>query len=171
MEKELVMNAAHLHLAINHLPVVGVILVLPLLVWAIFRNSLELVRVALTTFVGIAVAALVVYLTGEPAEDVIEALPGFREASVEAHERAALLSLGFSVALGILGLFGLWRLRASSTIPRWVAVSAFIGTLVVALSMAWTAHLGGLIRHPEVARGFVARRAEALATRGPAVRL
>jgi uncharacterized membrane protein len=154
------MNPAHLHLMFNHVPVVGVMLLLPLLVWAVYRQSLELVRFALAAFVGIALAALAVYLTGEPAEEVVEHLPGVAGAAVEAHEGAALVSLGLAVALGVLGLFGLWRMRAIATVPGGLAWASLAGAVVVALSMAWTANLGGLIRHPEAARGFVAPQQE-----------
>jgi hypothetical protein len=149
------MNAAHLHLMVNHAPLMGVLFALPLLSWAIYRQSLELVRFALVTFAGIAVAALVVYVTGEPAEHVVEQLSGVTEASVEAHEAAAVVSLALSAALGILGVFGLWRLRAAARIPRWLAVSAVAGALTVGVSMAWTANLGGQIRHQESAGDFV----------------
>ena len=148
------MNAAHLHLIINHAPVIGALFVLPLVIWAHYSKRIELVRLTLATFIGIAVTAVVVYVTGEPAEHVVEHLPGVAEASVEAHEAAAAVSLGLSTALGILGLFGLWRLRAAAKVPRWLATGALVGAFTVALSMAWTANLGGLIRHPETAGGF-----------------
>src|SRR5262245_29704769 len=112
------MNAAHLHLILNHAPVIGALFALPLVMWALYGRRLELVRLTLATFVGIAVASIVVYVTGEPAEHVVEHLPGVAEASVEAHEAAAAVSLGLSTALGILGVFGLWRLRAAARVPR-----------------------------------------------------
>jgi len=150
------MNGAHLHLIFNHVPVVGALAVLPLLVWATYKQSVELFRVALAIFVAIAVAALVVYLTGEPAEEVVGHLPGVDMPNIEAHEEAAFVSLGLAGTLGILGLFGLWQLRAVATVPRTLTVGSLAGALIVAISMAWTANLGGLIRHPEAAVGFVA---------------
>jgi uncharacterized membrane protein len=161
------MNGAHLHLILNHIPVVGVLLLLPLLIWAIRRQSLELIRFALAAFVGIAVAALVVYLTGEPAEEVVEHLPGIAEPSVEAHEGAAVVSLVLAGALGVLGLFGLWQVRGVATAPRWLGWASLAGAVLVAISMAWTANLGGLIRHPEAAAGYVAPRPEMSSTKLP----
>jgi hypothetical protein len=148
------MNGAHLHLMFNHAPVIGALFVLPLLAWALFRQRVELVRLALAASVGVGIAAVIVYVTGEPAEHVVEQLPGVAEASVEAHEAAATVSLGLSTALAVLGLLGLWRLRAASRVPTWLAIGALAGVLTVALSMVWTATLGGLIRHPETAGGF-----------------
>src|SRR5262245_50766604 len=46
------MNAAHLHLMFNHVPVMGVVFVVLLLLRANYRQSLELIRFALVTFVG-----------------------------------------------------------------------------------------------------------------------
>jgi hypothetical protein len=154
------MNAAHLHLMLNHVPVVGTLIVLPLLAWAIHRRSAELLRVVLATFVAIGVAGAVVYLTGEPAEEVVEHLAGVVHTSIEAHEDAARVSLRLTGGLGLLGLVGLWRLRAGARTPRWLVVSAVAGAMVVMISLGWTASLGGLIRHPEAAVDFVAPRTE-----------
>ena len=38
------MNWAHLHLALNHVPVIGLPIVLLLLAWAILRRSTELLK-------------------------------------------------------------------------------------------------------------------------------
>jgi hypothetical protein len=150
------MNAAHLHLILNHTPVVGAFLMLPLLLWAVYKRSVELLRVAFAAFVVVAVAALVVYLTGEPAEEFVEDLQGVDMMNIEAHEEAALISLCLGEALGILGMYGLWRLRAAAALPSSLTMGAVAAAVIVALSMAWTANLGGLIRHPEAAIGFVA---------------
>jgi hypothetical protein len=109
---------------------------------------------------ALVAAGLVGYLTGEHAEEVVEHLAGVAEASVEAHEAAAFVSLSLAGALGILGLFGLWQVRAVATVPGRLAWVSLVGAAVVALSMAWTANLGGLIRHPEAARTFVAPQQE-----------
>jgi len=62
------MNWAHIHLSLNHLPVVGIIFGVLLLLLALLRKSEELKRVSLGVFVLTALIALPVYFTGEPAE-------------------------------------------------------------------------------------------------------
>jgi hypothetical protein len=50
------------------------------------RKSEEIKKMCLWVFVLGAVVALPVYLTGEPAEEVVEHLPGVAESFIESHE-------------------------------------------------------------------------------------
>ena len=62
------MNQVHLHLLMNHLPILGVPFGLLLLCAGMLRQSDELKKAALLTFVVAALLAVPVYFTGEPAE-------------------------------------------------------------------------------------------------------
>ena len=68
------MNATHLHLMLNHIPVLGTVFGLGLLVFALWRKSEELKKAALGIFLIVALLAVPVYLTGEPAEGVADLL-------------------------------------------------------------------------------------------------
>jgi len=70
------MNLAHLHLVLNHLPVLGTGFGLALLIFGLWRRSDELKKTALGVLVLVALAAVPVYLTGEPAEELVQAVPG-----------------------------------------------------------------------------------------------
>lgn len=142
------MNWAHIHLMLNHVPVLGTVFGLVLLVWGLLRRSDVLQRAALATFVVVALTAIVVYLTGEPAEGVVERLVGTAEPAIEAHEGAAVVSLIGVELLGVIALGGLVLARRS-----WHAaltLGALVGSMVTAGLMARTANLGGQIRHTEV---------------------
>ena len=144
------MNSAHAHLLLNHLPVLGSAFGVLLLLFAFARKSDEIKRVALGVFVFAALTAVPVYLTGEPAEDIVERLPGIYKPMIEEHEEAAE---GAAAALGVLGvmsLAGLVGFRRSASVPHWLSVSSLVLGLVVAALMARTAGLGGRIHHPEV---------------------
>jgi hypothetical protein len=82
------MNLTHLHLALNHVPVLGTAFALALLVLGIWRKSNEVKKTALCAFVAIAIMAMPAYLTGEPAEDGVEGPPGVSGAIIEQHEEA-----------------------------------------------------------------------------------
>ena len=90
-----------------------------------------------------------VFFTGEPAEDVVEKLPGFSRAITERHEDAALVSL---VAMGLTGLYCLITLVVYRTRPpaRWVTPLALVASLGAASVMGYAANLGGQIRHTEI---------------------
>jgi uncharacterized membrane protein len=147
------MTWAHLHLALNHVPVVGILLVVLLLAAAVIRRSGELTRASFWLLVVLALITLGVYLTGEPAEELVEGLPGFSEPIVEQHEEAALVAtIGMSI-LGLLAAMGLIRRRAGQDRSSWYPKTVLLLGLVVGGLMAWTANLGGQIRHSEIRPG------------------
>lgn len=144
------MSWAHIHLALTHVPVIGLLIVLLLLVVARLRRSAELTRVSYGLLVLLAVATVIVYLTGEPAEELVENLPGFSETLVEQHEEAALIAtIGMGV-LGLVALVGLIRFRAPRIAPAWYDRGLLLLALLMGGVMAWTANLGGQIRHSEI---------------------
>lgn len=150
------MNAAELHLMLNHLPVLGSVFGVGLLIAGrMMRNNDTVTRTGLVTLVLAALGGGVVFLTGEPAEHFVEHLSGIGEEQVEAHEAAAVWA---AIALGVAGLvalIGLIRYRRSP-LPGGLAVITMIAALIAAGWMAWVAHLGGQIRHPELRPDFVA---------------
>ncbi|MFQ5747456.1 MAG: hypothetical protein ACE5HF_09610 [Gemmatimonadota bacterium] len=143
------MNGAHLHLILNHVPVIGSIGCLLLLGIARARNSEELTRIGLWLLVLVAAFGIVVYLTGEAAEEIVEDLAGISKDLIEEHEEMALLAtivLGL-VGAGALGL--LFRFR-NAELPGWTGTAAFLLAFVPAALMAATANRGGRIHHPEI---------------------
>jgi hypothetical protein len=144
------MNPAHLHIIINHIPVIGIPFGTALLVWGFLRKSHEVKQAGLLVFVAIALVTIPTFLTGKAAEDVVEHLPGVSEELIENHERAATIAL---IATSILGGLSLLRLLVPA---RFAAVGGPMTVLVFVLSLgvsgwlARTANLGGQIRHPEI---------------------
>lgn len=147
------MNWAHLHLLLNHVPVLGTIFGLALLAWAITRRSEVEQRVALGVFLAVALLALPAYFTGEPAEEVVESFAGVSKSVIHAHEDAALFSLIGVELLGLVALIGLYAARGSRRLSAKVARTVFLLSLVTAGLMARTAMLGGQIRHLEIQAG------------------
>jgi hypothetical protein len=144
------MNWAHLHLALNHVPVIGLPIVLLLLGWAIVRRSAELLKASFGLIILLAVVTVIVQVTGEPAEELVEGLPGVVESMVEAHEESALLGTIGVVVVGLVALFGLWWLGTGKILPQWYSPVVLIAGLMVAGMMVWIANLGGQIRHTEI---------------------
>jgi uncharacterized membrane protein len=144
------MNWAHLHLALNHVPVIGLPIVLLLLGWGIVKRSAELVKASFGLIILLAVVTVIVQVTGEPAEELVEGLPGVVESMIEAHEESALLGTIGVVVVGVIALFGLWRLGTGKILPQWYASAVLIAGVFVAGLMVWVANLGGQIRHSEI---------------------
>ena len=74
------MNDAHLHLLVNHLPIVGAMLSLPLFGLALLMpKDRGALRAAVLVAVFTALGGVAADLTGEPAEEVVEGLPDVTE--------------------------------------------------------------------------------------------
>ena len=144
------MNPAHLHLMLNHLPIVGTAFTLVLLVMGLLTKSEQIKRAGLVFLVLIALLAVPTYLTGEPAEESIQKLAGISGGFIEQHEEAAQTAFIAQIALGVAALIGLLISRRGRPLPNWLAGGLLVLTLAIAGLMARTANLGGQIRHPEI---------------------
>lgn len=142
------MDPAHLHLLINHLPVLGTVFGILLLLYGMLAEKHEVTQASLGLFVLVGLGAVVAYLSGEGAEDVVEGLPGVAESIIETHEEAALIALVAAIVLGVAALLVLVFLRKQT--PRWAVVTTLVLALGTAGVMAWTANLGGQVRHTEL---------------------
>ena len=142
------MNLTHLHLLMNHLPVLGVPFGLLLMCAGILRHSDELKKAALLAFVIAALVTLPVYFTGEPGEERIENLPGVTEAYIERHEDRAMFSLISVAVLGLVSLIAMVRRHRNLSAPALPLVLAL--AVISTLSLGLTASAGGEIRHTEI---------------------
>jgi hypothetical protein len=146
------MSGVHLHLLVNHAPILGAFFALALLVASFIWAPDVLRRTALVVLIGTALAAAASDLTGEPAEDAIRGFPGVKRSVIHEHEELGEKAYIVAVAVGVLAIGALiWRRRAPIGAP--VTFGALIGAAVVAGMMAYTGLLGGQIRHTEVRPG------------------
>lgn len=144
------MNYPHLHLMLNHLPVLGSVFALALVAWALLRGSRELLRVALVATLVAGVSVVPAYQTGEEAHEQVEDAPGFDHDATEEHEEAAELGRVVLLLTGGLALLGLWLGRGERAVPGWAKGAVLAGLVASSAVMARTAWIGGEIRHPEV---------------------
>ena len=146
----MVPNLVHLHLLLNHVPTVGTIVALGVLLLAFAKRSEELKRGALALFFVIALLSLPTYMTGYSAQKAIKDRPGVSVAQIQHHQSAALLALVFMEATGVLAWFGLWEARRPAGPTRWKAPAVvLLGTLTTVL-MASASTIGGEITHAEI---------------------
>ena len=146
------MNAAHIHLMLNHLPLAGSLTALLLLGAARGRpgENRDLEKAGLIALVVGALLAIPTYLTGEGAEDVVRRLPGVAKTLVEPHEEAAIAAL---VAIELGGLVALVALALARTRPgqsRQLTSAALALSAISLATMGWVANLGGQIHHAEL---------------------
>lgn len=145
-------NPAHLHLIVNHLPVMGLVLAVPLVLLAIWRHTEPAASIAAVLVIVLAGGgALLASNTGHDAEDFVEDIPGFEEDRIEEHEEWAEAATVLSVATAAFAIGALaYGQRGGGVIPR-PALLALLAALLVTLGVVGrTAAMGGEIRHPEI---------------------
>lgn len=145
-------DAAHLHLMLNHLPVIGSPILLLILTIGLVRGQREVVTLALALIIALAVATAVVYLTGEPAEELVERAPWFPKGLAESHEESATVSFVATLVTGVLAVAALVFRRGDRS-RRWLPRVVWGLLIVSTLLLGWTAWSGGQIRHDEIRSG------------------
>ena len=147
------MNWAHVHLMLNHIPVIGIGFAILLLAIAVVRRSHELTNVALVFVILVSLWAIPAYLTGEPAEGVVEDLPGVSEELIEEHEEQAEIAFILVEVAGGLALITLIARRYSDNLGQRLVILTLLVLIVSGGLLGWTANLGGKIHHEEIRSG------------------
>lgn len=144
------MNATHFHLLLNHFPIIGTLIGSALLIWGFIKKQDNIKMAACAIIVVMALAAIPVFLTGEPAEEAVENLPGIAENIIEEHEEAAEFAIW---VLGLTGFMALLSLIGSRLKHKLVNIALTL-TLILSIAgfgaMARTGYTGGQIRHTEL---------------------
>jgi len=156
------MNQAHLHLLLNHLPILGSLFgILVLIAGFLLKNNM-VKRTALGLFTIAAITAIPAYLTGEGAEEVVESLPGVTENLIESHADMANIFLWVVGALGLLSLATLVADLKAQKITSAMYVITFAASIAAMGLAARVGVTGGEIRHTEI-------RSDATATANGAI--
>ena len=147
------MDWTYFHLVMNHFPVIGAIFGAVILGWGVLRGSVEVKNLGLAVMVLTALVAIPVFLTGEPAEETVEGLPGVLETAIELHEDFAEFGLIMAIISGIAAVGSLiysWFRPVQGGVGKLLAIGTLALSLVTVGAMSWTAKLGGVIRHTEI---------------------
>ena len=143
------MTGVHYHLLLNHIPILGTLFGIIVMVLGVIGGNIGFKRLALGTFVIAALFAIPVYLTGEPAEEAVEQL-NIKESVIEAHEEAAEIAFWGMMILGILALVTLiWEFLKGLHVKGMSYLVLVLGLLVGGY-MGYVGNLGGKIRHSEI---------------------
>jgi len=149
------MSAAHIHLLLNHIPILGSIFGLLLLGYGMLRKSDEIQKTSLGVFVITALLTIPVYLTGDGAAEIVGNLPGVSTAIIQQHNKAATITLIAIEILGVVSLLGLFLSWCSRReLRNWMTLGLLILAMISSGLGAWTGSIGGQIRHTEVRAGF-----------------
>ncbi len=150
------MNAAHLHLLVNHVPIFASLFALPFALYGLRATATtHFLRSAAFLLLISGIATGVAMRTGEAASDVVEGLAHVQTLDISAHEEDAARTAPFvlgAAAVGVLVSFvdarSQGRLRR-----RWTLVLLTAAALSSAL-LILTGLSGGKINHQELREGF-----------------
>lgn len=144
------MSWVHLHLALNHVPVLGPFFVALLLMTAAIRRNDELLRISLWAFLILSVVSIPIKFTGDFAYDEVRDAQWMSSELAEAHEQAADQATTGVFLLGVVAVIGLVVSRKQQRVPSWVTALLLVLSLVTFALMARAANSGGLLRHEEI---------------------
>jgi len=146
---------AHLHLAINHAPIIGLaVACIPLLIGIFFRSRGAMASGLVCVLLCVATVPAIME-TGEEARE------SFAEGSLEPdidtagnsalreHSRHARTTAPVAYAAGLLALVALIGLGKFPRQAAWLAWAVLVGNAATIALAVWTAEAGGRIRHPE----------------------
>ena len=153
-------NAAHWHLLVNHFPIIGPVLAVPLLVLTlVLRKERGLLLASVFLLVVTAATGWLSLATGEKAETMFDNnetkdwYEPFAEAGVEEHSDRAERAMYAAVPTAVLGLVVLVLARRRTTenpLPRIWIVALLAGAAATSGAMGWAGNAGGVIMHREI---------------------
>jgi uncharacterized membrane protein len=144
------MTLSHLHLVLNHVPVIGSVVAVGLLLLALVRRSPDLRRTALEVVVIVGLFSLLTYLTGIGGQKDIVNTEGVSKVMIRAHHDAALIGSISMLFTVMVAWAGLWQTRRRNRPARGVFGAVLVLAFVTVALMGRAANLGGQIRHSEV---------------------
>ena len=144
------MNDAHLHMVVNHFPIIGTIFGLGILITGIVMKNTVIKNVAYVLFVIAAIFGLVSMSTGEGAEEIAENLPSVTDQLIHEHEEMAEKLALVLYILGGVSLVGLFMNVKNHAKASLVSYIAFLIALVGVFLGKQTGTTGGEVRHTEI---------------------
>jgi len=146
---------AHIHLALNHVPMIGLaVACIPVLIGILFhsRGALASGLLAVILCAGMMPAILE---TGEAAQESLvdgtiqPAMDAAGKEAVREHGRRARTTAPVVYAAGILALLSLLMVIKFPRQAAWIGWAVLFASALSILLSVWTAEAGGRIRHPE----------------------
>ena len=140
---------AHLHILVNHIPVIGLPIIVLLLLWGIARREDAVVRAALIGTVLLAAGTWFTDFTGDGAKDDIRHLAWANKDVIQAHEDAGDRVNLVAISTGVVALATLALARRGRPLRRPLVIVTLVLLIASSGLAALAAWRGGKIRHDE----------------------
>jgi uncharacterized membrane protein len=144
------MNDAHLHMVVNHFPIIGTILAIGILIAGLFTKNNGVKNTSYFLFIIAAIFGALSMGTGEGAEDLVKNLPNVGWEIIHEHEEIAEKLALLLYVLGLLSVVALYlnyKKNAKEKIVSFIILGIALASLVVVQKVGTS---GGEIRHTEI---------------------
>lgn len=144
------MNEAHIHMLVNHFPIIGLFFGLGVLLFGVVKKNLTLKSTAYVMLIICVIFGQLAMMTGDKAEHFVEDLPGFTHKIVHEHEEAAEAFMIPMYILGLVSIVGLYAQSKKLSFEKWISYLALVLGVVCIFLSKNAGTTGGEIRHTEI---------------------
>jgi uncharacterized membrane protein len=158
------MNNAHLHMVVNHFPIIGTILAIGILIAGLLTKNNGVKITSYFVFIISAIFGLMSMATGDGAEELVKDMPNIGWKIIHEHEEIAeklALLLDVIGVLSVVALYFNFKKNPKEKIVSLIILGIAIASLVVIQKVGTS---GGEIRHTEIREGSQNTSAEKLDT-------
>ena len=144
------MNDAHLHMVVNHFPIIGTIFGFGILIIGLILKNKTLMNTSYVLFIIAAIFAAFSMGTGEGAEELVEDMPNIGKQIIHRHEELAekLAVLLYVLAgLSLLGLYLNFKNNTKAKLLSFLILGIAMAGLFLVQKVGTS---GGEIRHTEI---------------------
>lgn len=144
------MNDAHLHMVVNHFPIIGTIFGLGVLIAGLFLKNTTLKNTAYVMFIIAALFSFASMSTGEGAEEMVEDLPNVGHKIIHEHEELAEKFAIVMYVLGASSIVGLYLNFKNHAKSKLVSLVVLLLAIVATFFSINVGTSGGEVRHTEI---------------------
>lgn len=144
------MNNAHLHMVVNHFPIIGVIFGFVILIAGMFFKNNSVKNTAYCLFIVASIFAFASMATGEGAEEMVEEMPSVGKKIIHLHEEIAEKLAIVLYLLGVVSIAGLYANIKNHSLAKLISFVAIIIAAVGIFLAQQTGLTGGEVRHTEI---------------------
>ena len=144
------MNDAHLHLLVNHFPIVGLFIGFLILLFGIIKSNATLKSTAYIIFIFCMIMGKISMMTGDKAEQFTEKYTEIYHRHIHTHEEAAELFMKPLYILGLVSIFGLVALSKKRENEKFFSICAILISAICLFLSKNVGTSGGEIRHTEI---------------------
>jgi uncharacterized membrane protein len=144
------MNDAHLHMVVNHFPIIGTIFGFGILIIGLILKNKTLMNTSYVLFIIAAIFAAFSMGTGEGAEELVEDMPNIGKQIIHEHEELAeklAILLYVLAGLSLVGLYLNFKNNVKAKLLSFLILGIATAGLFLAQKVGTS---GGEIRHTEI---------------------